>query len=599
MTKKLVCLFLSLLMIMSVCLTACGQKTDAEVEEDLVDDASANAATIVLCLMSDQKVEQETVDAITEAANAITEKKFKTRLVLKYFTADEYYQQLEASYAAREEARANGTDIIVNEEQSEEQTYVDEDGIVQIKYPTVAGYQIDIFYLGGDAVMSGEERFRDYLAKDWLNSLGTEVDNASKKLKQFISPQFLSGMKSAHKGIYAIPSNKAIGDYTYLLLNKEAMKSAYRSLEDDYSSLTSEACRDFLEFVQDNNTMREKYLPIYSNLSTDELMIANLHTWGVNTEGELNGAFSVLGDYYKESDIYMSANTYPKIANLFANSKFVSDLTTLKQYEIDGCFGTEADREAAAAGTKEFAIGYVKGDADLVKVYGDKYEMVVIESPRMSAEDMYSDMMAVTSFTTSVSRSMEILTFLNTDIEFRNLILYGIEDKHYKLIDTGVVKNELGETYKVVRRLNEEYMMSAVKTGNTFIAYPLEDVDAMDKADYAIKQNRDAKTDLILGFTPDYSEFVINNEKLQAVQTLSNNIFAEYKACDTMEKLAEFFTKAKADIEASVDVAHTIDADHGADPEVKDEVVEKACDGSCGSLGCSYLAWLKAMKIVK
>ena len=599
MTKKLVCLFLSLLMIMSVCLTACGQKTDAEVEEDLVDDASANAATIVLCLMSDQKVEQETVDAITEAANAITEKKFKTRLVLKYFTADEYYQQLEASYAAREEARANGTDIIVNEEQSEEQTYVDEDGIVQIKYPTVAGYQIDIFYLGGDAVMSGEERFRDYLAKDWLNSLGTEVDNASKKLKQFISPQFLSGMKSAHKGIYAIPSNKAIGDYTYLLLNKEAMKSAYRSLEDDYSSLTSEACRDFLEFVQDNNTMREKYLPIYSNLSTDELMIANLHTWGVNTEGELNGAFSVLGDYYKESDIYMSANTYPKIANLFANSTFVSDLTTLKQYEIDGCFGTEADREAAAAGTKEFAIGYVKGDADLVKVYGDKYEMVVIESPRMSAEDMYSDMMAVTSFTTSVSRSMEILTFLNTDIEFRNLILYGIEDKHYKLIDTGVVKNELGETYKVVRRLNEEYMMSAVKTGNTFIAYPLEDVDAMDKADYAIKQNRDAKTDLILGFTPDYNEFVINNEKLQAVQTLSNNIFAEYKACDTMEKLAEFFTKAKADIEASVDVAHTIDADHGVDPEAKDEVVEKACDGSCGSLGCSYLAWLKAMKIVK
>ena len=107
MTKKLVCLFLSLLMIMSVCLTACGQKTDAEVEEDLADDASANAATIVLCLMSDQKVEQETVDAITEAANAITEKKFKTRLVLKYFTADEYYQQLEASYAARAERGAD------------------------------------------------------------------------------------------------------------------------------------------------------------------------------------------------------------------------------------------------------------------------------------------------------------------------------------------------------------------------------------------------------------------------------------------------------------------------------------------------------------
>ena len=251
MNKKLVCLFLSILMLLSVCLSACGKKTDEEVEKDLADDASANAATIVLCLMSDQPVNEETVAAITDAANAITEKKFKTRLVLKYFTADEYYAQLEASYAAREEARANGSSTIITEEQSEEQTYVDEYGVVQIQYPTVAGYQIDIFYLGGDEVMSGEERFKDYLAKGWLNSLGTEVDNASKKLKQFISPQFLSNMKSANKGIYAIPSNKAIGDYTYLLLNKEAMKSAYRSMEDDYSSLTSEACQDFLEFVQD------------------------------------------------------------------------------------------------------------------------------------------------------------------------------------------------------------------------------------------------------------------------------------------------------------------------------------------------------------
>ena len=527
MNKKLVCLFLSILMILSVCLSACGKKTDEEIEADLSEDASANAATIVLCLMSEQAVSEETVAAITEAANKITEQKFKTRLVLKYYTADEYYEQIELSYAAREEARANGVSSIITEEQSEEQTYVDENGIVQIQYPTVAGYQIDIFYLGGDEVMSGEERFQDYMARGMLNSLGTEVDNASKKLKQFISPQFLSNMKSANKGIYAIPTNKAIGDYTYLLLNKDAMKSAYRSLADDYSSLTSEACQDFLEFVQDNNTMREKYLPIYSNLPTSELMIANLHTWGVNSEGDLNGAFSVLGDYYKESDNYLTANTYPKLSNLFANAKFVSDLTVLKEYELGGYFGSDADRTAVAEGTKEFAIGYVKGDAvDLVKQYGDKYEMVVIESPRMTAEDLYSDMMAVTSFTSSVSRSMEIVTFLNTDVEFRNLILYGIEDKHYKLIDTGVEKNELGETYKVARRLNDDYVMSAEKTGNTFIAYPLEDVDAYDKYEYAIQQNRAAKTDLILGFTTDYNAFVLNNER-----------FRQFRPCPTRSLL--------------------------------------------------------------
>ena len=66
-----------------------------------------------------------------------------------------------------------------------------------------------------------------------------------------------------------------------------------------------------------------------------------------------------------------------------------------------------------------------------------------------------------------------------------------------------------------------------------------------------------------------------------------------------MEKLIEFFAKAKADVAASVEVAHTIDADHGIDTEAKEEGTEKACDGSCGSLGCVYLAWLKDMKILK
>lgn len=598
MNKKLLCLLLSLMMVLSIVLTSCGQKTDAEVEQDLVDDASANAATIVLHLMSETKVSEETVAKITAAANKITEPKYKTRLILKYFTPDEYYQQLEAAYAAREEARANGTDKIKTETDNGDQTYVDEDGIVQIKYPTVPDYQVDIFYLGGDETMSGEARFRQYKGNNWLNSLGTEVDNASKKLKEYISPQFLSGMKSANGGIFAIPTNKAIGEYTYLLLNKEAMKSAYRTIEDDYSSLTSDACIDFLDFIQDNNTLREKYLPIYTNLSAEELLVSNLHTWGVDSTGNLNGSFSLLGDYYKNTDEYLGT-TYPEIKNLFEDSQFIKDLTILKEYEMNGYFGTEAEQD------KEFAIGYVKGGAELVEQYGEDYEMIVIESPRLSAEDLYSDMMAITSFTSSVSRSMQILTLLNTDVTFRNLLLYGIEGEHYQLVDTGVVKNELGETYMVARRLTEDYIMDVNKTGNTFIAYPLESEEISYKvSDYAIQQNRDAKTDLILGYTPDYSAipgtpFVPNNERIQAVQTLSNTLLAEYRACTTKEALDAFFVKAKADIAACAAVGETINFNHGVDEEAstEEETVEKVCDGTCGSMSCSYEAWLIAMKI--
>ncbi|MBE6546481.1 MAG: hypothetical protein E7668_03435 [Ruminococcaceae bacterium] len=585
MSKKLICLLLSLILLLGV-LSGCAEKTIEDAKEDKSDQASAEAKTLALYLMSEKEVSAETEKMVENAVNRITEQKFKTRLDLHYIAGEEaYYKALQASFDARAEAKANGTLAVVEPDDGEDEMEM-QDGVIRIKYPTIADYQVDIFYLGG------VDRFNEYKNAGMLSKLDEELNSASKEIRKYVPAQFLDNMKSVNGGTYAIPTGTVIGEYTYLLLNKDALTAASRLRTDNnYSSYTSLTCadvKDFVEFVNDPNAkLEDTYYPIYTNLDEEELL-SNLQFWGVDEEGALSEAFSVLGGYYNRDAEYKNTNTYAPITNLFANEQFVSELTTLKEYRVNGCYyDEETDKD------KKFAVGYVKGGAELAEIYGEDYVMVPVEYPRLEEEELYRNMFGVCSYTTSVARSMEIVTFLNTNEEFRNLILFGLEGEHYQMIDT-FVENEYGETYKQVKRLNEDYVMDAAKTGNMLITYNTEGTLVTIK-DYIIAQNQDAKVKLSLGFTPDYNGFAIDKEGLQEIRTLSDRLWEAYQKCDTMESFNTFLADAQQEVAESVAVQKHLDADHGTD----DKGAEKACDGKCGSLQCSYTAWLKAQKIIK
>lgn len=588
MSKKLICLILSFILIMSV-LVGCSQKSDADAAGDISDAASESAVTLAMYLMSEKAVSAETAAKIEAAVNEITQAKFKTKLKLYFYTEDVYYTKLEEAFDARAEAKANGTLLssqTTKTEDGEEETMVNEYGVVEIKYPEIASYQVDLFYLGG------KDNYDKYKAANMLTRLDEELNSSSKELKKYIPNQILSSMKSVNGGTYALPSNHAVGEYTYLLLNKVVLEKTHRNEADSsqyltkYSSLTSTDSQVLLEQVTSEAIgLTGSYYPLYTNLTQKELLFTNLHFWGVDENGDLSDAFSVLGDYFANTDEYLSYNTYPAIANLFENEQFTADLEALKQYEVNGYYGSENE-------TRKFAVGYVQGGAELAELYGEDYIMIPVAAPRLDEEDLYNDMFAVCSYSSSSSRSMKILTYLNTDETFRNLLLYGIEGEHYQY-QTTEYEDAMGDSYQVVQRLNEDYMMSAAKTGNVLIAYPTVDQLPIIH-EYAVLQNQDALAKLTLGYTPGYNGFKVDAESLQRVRTLSAEIWADYLACDSMEAFAAFLTEAKAKVAASEDVQKHIDYDHGTTTDGK----ENACDGSCGSLQCSYQAWLKKNKII-
>ncbi len=308
---------------------------------------------------------------------------------------------------------------------------------------------------------------------------------------------------------YAIPTNAPIGEYTYLLLNKELLnKYSYKA--EDFSTLTDQNTQNFLKRVSESSS---DYVPLRS--FTGELDVSNVQYFGVDENGHFSNTFSLFGGSYENNWNYLQQDQYTAFGSIFNDAKFMSQLTMLTQYKEKGYYGTAADAE------KDFAVGYIKGGVEVMAEYGDEYELVVVERPVLNTYDLFNDMIAISSNTVSSSRSMEIVSYLYTNADFRNILLYGVEGTNFVLRESDV-KGANGENIQYVERLNEDFMMSPEKTGNVVLSYPLKG-QPLNMSDFYKKQNADARVSYIMGFTHDYNGMAMREGSGNDVSTLSAN----------------------------------------------------------------------------
>ncbi len=568
MNKKLICLLLSVLMLLSVVLTSCGKKNDDDALDDITEEASAATVTLSMYLMSEAPVGAEQEAAIENAINVLTKAKYKVKLDLTFLTADAYYAALEENLKKQSE----NADLYYTEENAAEpETEKDELGIETLKYPALKPNQVDIFYF------SGYDKFTAYLQAGYLNLLNEEVDGDAKALKSYLTPSLLNYMKSANNGIYAVPTNRAIGDYTYLLLNKEVLeKTYYDTSTSAFTSLTCENVQDILNTVKTSG-LKDKYVPLHS--FTGEIDVLNYQYWGMGENGSLSNGFSVLGGAIDHSWEMGKENSFSTINNIFADEAYLSQLTVLGEYKRNGYYDA-----AAVANGKDFAVGYIKGGPEVLAQYGDKYEVVTVAAPTLSTQDLYQDMFAVSAYTVSLSRSMDIITYLNTDEEIRNLLLYGIEGENYELVDSDV-KDINGDPYKQVKYLNNNYKMDVNKTGNTLIAYTTVDQDPLLR-EYAKEQNRSIKVAYSMGFHLNYDEMPLHTAYFEEMREFSEQIFAEMMAKDPSEWTTTYFESLKARVNNQLCVAYTRNNTMTPDSSLS--------EGKYYSFAAIYYAWLEA-----
>lgn len=540
MKKRLLSLFLGMVMLLGVFLVSCSSKTDEDAINEIVNSASEDSISLVLMMPKEEGTTDEAAKAVSDALSEITKSKYKINLVVRYVSEDEYYEKLEANLAKMQECVDNDEYWYEIDEDNEdetraEETVLDEYGIPTTKYPVAADFQADVFYFGG------YERYLEYINNGWLYGMKAQLTGEAMLITDYVSPLLLEGIK-VNTVPYAIPNNHTIGQYTYMLINKEvADKYYYSSSLADFQNVTSLTVARFLA-----DCKVEGLVPVNGTMDDYLLMLANYWNISPTDPYTYTQAFSLVGEYIKDIHAQSITDGIQQFTKLLSSSEYVSALRTVEEFYLADYFGK---------GTN-YGITFVTGDASLPDTLDhDKYYSVVVRYPVANNEDVYTNLLGVSNMSQSPSRAMRIVTLLNTDAEFRNLLQYGIQNVNYELTEDGLV-----------HRLNNEYMMDIAKTGNMFLAYPdVENGYAADAWEYGKKQNQEAVLSKTVGFT--FKANLAEDEKIDesllfTMRTLNNNALKAFKACTTIEafdaKISELQRQNDSDFSKFINTSYKL-----------------------------------------
>ena len=523
MNKRLIALFLCLVMMLSVFLSGCAQDSEEDAKNELEEAKVASNMTLTMWIVSESPVSESIRADVTKAINALTKAKYKTQLEIYYLSEDEYFEKLTDAMEAyaqtkKEQNAEKPVETDTNGEEvgtTIEEIITDENGMYRDNYPLVLENQVDIIYIGdvkdgeGNLLMSGQQMYNALRADNWLSALDEAIKGDAKKIKEFVSPTLLSAVQE--NGVtYAIPNNNVIGQYTYMCLNKEMMDRYSLQGHLTRGSITSFANEYVYQFLNQISIYEEKLNadPTYEVLPVDatyeECLAFLAYYWNVDTEDySINSnEFSIFGTPLFDTQPNRGQNAVG-VQSLLENEEFVSHYLTLNEFRMDknNVFFRNENNENKnydAYGVR-FLSSEDKGfeiENGIGKYEGTDYYLVPVVYPTATAEDIYGNMFAVATTTLNVDRSMQIVTYLNTNTEMRNLLQYGIEGQHYTI--------ESGKVSRVADKAGNYYEMDIDATGNVFLAY-LE--PSMDAAiwENGKKQNRDSLVEPMLGF--DLAEY--------------------------------------------------------------------------------------------
>ena len=601
MMKRLIALALAALML-AVLLTSCSGGGDAISET--VDEASRFTASLNLWIIAEDGMDAEQAAKVNDAINKITKRKFRTQLNIKYLPESEYYAAVEKAFvdyaAALSEARKNGTSLS-SISTSEETEMNLEYGTIELKYPEAHKDQVDILFIGN------ADKYREYVDKKWLVSVDSLLENSAMELSTYVSDTLLTAAKYGGM-IYGVPNNNAIGSYTFLAVD-EALANEYLFKPEDFnSSLYHANTPEFLQMIYARFLAGTDAEPIHPLYSVDGKVGLNMiHYWSFDVDSaegtcaQVPTLFSIYGGMFAAGAVQ---GTGIARTNLLTDSLYGKMMEQKVYYENTADFIT-TDPNARSA--MRVVTG---GWEEKAKLEAAGYKVLTAEAPRATDEDVYSSMFAIGAYTSEETRAMEIITYLNTNAEFRNLLQYGIEDVNYTLETvTGPDGNE--HVYAAPTPENK-YKMDVAKTGNMFIAYPNDPANVM-KWEYGKEQNLDAGTYPTLGLYFNLNDYKLDVTSVRVLNAVSAKVKSEiFDQWTAKAEVTAFYTETKSRESDALQLAtYVLDqigtpvtyAQNGANIAVTPEALARAMTGmaqttaiagadSLQSAGFLYQDWL-------
>lgn len=459
MKKRILSFILICVMVLStLILSSCNGET-------VIEDEPAKVYT--LYTICEEGTTQEAIHEVETALNRLTfyNKGLCVKLVM--LTADEYDAVIDAKLAevkAYNDAKnAKGKDKNKNKDtssaaESSEEVSVDvmtgDDYIELLENDASYEYEfknprLDIF------LVRGYDRYIDLVGKDQLAALDEKLSSEAKVIRDYVYPTFLDAAKVTNtKGTrktYGIPMNKGIGEYNYIVFDKEYLDT----YQIDASTMTN------LEDL-------EEYLKI---ISTNEKDVVPL----VNVFDSPDFAY-LFGDGFPA---YISKGTY--VTDTYTDNNALNYFTMIARYA-----SLDYLKEEPANG--KWAVKFIRGtfeDIDALEIKnGREYEYTIHSYPVATNDDLLSSMFCVSAYTISneLTDVATLLSYIETDPAVANLLAFGVEGTHYTLDDNG----------QVVRNPAAGYMVDLSSVGNSFLTYT-EAGENPDKWEILKQQNIDSQ----------------------------------------------------------------------------------------------------------
>ena len=464
MKKGILCILLSLLLLAPT-LVSCQQEADF---------TETAASVYTLYTIVDESTTPEAIRSVELSLNRILFYRLGVILKLEMVTEDEYDKLIEDKFAEMEKyqlEKKNNKKENSSVASSDEETSIDvttgddvldllEDGeAIPLSKP-----RLDIF------LVRGYDKYYELASGGKLAALDEKLNNEAKSLKSSIHSTLFTAAKVAGK-TYGVPVNNAIGEYTYLVFDKELL-AKYGKDPNTLKSL--EDLQDYLAEIKANepDVVPLKNAVVSTNLSF------------LSNEG-FPALISKTGD----------------VVDAYSNNNFKNYFSMIARYQALGYLADSVATAEEGTDDTRYAVRIESGNIDSIgaklKDTGYEYDYSMFSAPLATNETTIDNIFCVSKYVVSneLGDVMKILTAINTDPQLMNLLTYGVENEHYVLDDDGQVE-----------RLNDTYVIDPNHAGNCFITYTLKGENP-DKWNNDIKQNQDAIVSPSLGFTSTLSKF--------------------------------------------------------------------------------------------
>lgn len=421
----------------------CTKAPDIDVIAGLETRSDNPRITLSLYVPSLSKLKEETRQAVQDALNAISIKKYNTELQFFAYPVEEYIPIVLSK--VQTEMNSYVTYLWNQDESTRDiESAVDytQYGSVNLAdmstYTELAGAGIDIFVAFTAAP--------DSIIRQETITDPNDPDNP--KVNPYYNPLM------ADKMFLTMYSERVLTPITPRLIN-------------EYAVLKSKSYTEFFDAVS---------MP---DMDAEEIDKAKLYAYAM-PNNYLLGSYeyliinkAVVSEIYSQ-DYSSLAGSPEKLAQLKKDLAALKDRGNEKLSNIKNVYVEFDSYEEYQEFDESFAIAMLSGDRALPEVIGNpNYEIVKFSTSAYDKSEFATSMYCITrAYNPSLAgsnideddrimRCLDILLLIQNDVDFRNTLQYGVKGEHYTISRDGIVYTS-----------SNDYIMDPAMIGNMFLLYP-------------------------------------------------------------------------------------------------------------------------------